>query len=77
MDKTFITHDFVARCLDGAIPLAVGIFGLLYYPRRIRRDIESGKLTLLQGAKNLKKVKIIACFAILFGIYLIVAGFFK
>jgi hypothetical protein len=77
MDKTIIAHDLIARCLDGAIPLAIGMFGLIYYPRRISREIESGKLTRLQGAKNLKKVKAIACFAILFGIYLIVAAFFK
>lgn len=77
MDKTFITYDFIGRCLDAAIPLAIGIIGLLYYPRRIRRDIKSGNLTEGQGRMRLQKVKTLSYFAILFGTYLIVQAFFK
>jgi hypothetical protein len=77
MNNIFSTHDFYARCFDAAIPLAIGIFGLIYYPWRIRREVASGKSTEEQGQTKLKKVKTLCYFAIIFGLYLIVSLFFK
>jgi hypothetical protein len=64
MNEPYITADFIGRCIDTAIPFALGIIGLLYYPRRIAKQIESGKLSEEDGKKRLKRARI-ACFAIM------------
>ena len=69
MDKSFINADFVGRCIDNAIWLGIGIFGLLYYPGKIRRDIKAGTLTEEQGASRLQKARIACCFAIAMGVF--------
>jgi hypothetical protein len=68
MNNPFLTPDFQARCIDNAIWLAIGIFGLLYYPRRIRRRIAAGTLTEARAKSQLTKVWLISYFAIAFGV---------
>jgi hypothetical protein len=70
-----ISYDFIGRCLDAAIPLAAGVIGLIYYPRRIQRDVESGSLTDGQAQAKLHKVKTLCYFAIVFALYLMVRAF--
>jgi hypothetical protein len=71
-----MTPDFVGRCIDTAIPLTVGLIGLVYYPRRIRKEVESGKWTEAEGKHRIIRFKI-ACFLfILLGV-LMLSKFFK
>jgi hypothetical protein len=56
MDKIVITPDFIGRCIDAAVPLVIGIIGLLYYPHRVAKNIESGKWSETEGKKKLKRV---------------------
>ena len=68
MEKSFLTADFVGRCIDNAIWLGIGIVGLLYYPWKIRRDIESSVLTEGQGKSRLQKVRMLCYCAIAVGV---------
>jgi hypothetical protein len=77
MDKKLIIYDFVGRGLYVAMLIAIGIISLFYYPRRIRQDVESGKLTIGQGKARLQKAKTVSWFLILFGILLTVETLFK
>jgi hypothetical protein len=72
MDKSFLTADLVGRCIDNAIWLGIGIFGLLYYPWKIRRDIKTSILTEEQGKARLKKVRLLCYFCIAMGVFRIV-----
>jgi hypothetical protein len=76
MNKTSITPDFIGQCIDTAIPFALGIIGLLYYPRRIAKRIESGKLSEEDGKKRLKRTRIACCAIMLLGV-LKLTEFFK
>jgi hypothetical protein len=68
MDKSFVTADFIGRCIDNAIWLGIGIVGLLYYPWKIRRDIASSILAEGQGKSRLQKVRMLSYFAIAVGL---------
>jgi hypothetical protein len=68
MDKVIVTPDFIGRCVDATIPLAIGIIGLIYYPRRTAKDIESGKRSEAEGKSRLKKLRIGCCLIILLGV---------
>ena len=61
-------NDLIARSVDNAVWFGVGIFGLLYYPCRIRRDVEANLLGSTQGATRLKKIRICCYFAIGVGV---------
>ena len=62
--------DFIGRSIDAAVPLAIGVFGLFYYPSRIEKDIKSGKRSEAEAKPMLKKLKIIFGLTTLLGIYL-------
>ena len=68
MDKSFLTPDFQARCIDNALWVGIGIFGLLYYPRRIRRRVEAGTLPEARAKSQLLRVRLISYFAIAIGV---------
>jgi hypothetical protein len=68
MNNSFVGPDFQARCIDNAIWVGIGIFGLLYYPRRIRRRVKAGTLTETRGKTQLTRVWLISYFAIGFGV---------
>jgi hypothetical protein len=76
MNQSFFTYDFIGRCIDTAIPFALGIIGLIYYPRRIAKQIESGKFSEAEGKSRLKKARI-ACYAIMLLGVLKLTEFFK
>jgi hypothetical protein len=69
MDTSFTTADLVGRCIDNAIWLGIGIFGLLYYPWKIRRDIKVSILTEGQGKSRLQKVRMLCYFCIAMGVF--------
>jgi hypothetical protein len=69
MDHSFATADFAGRFIDNGIWLGIGIVGLLYYPGRIRRDIEASILTKGQGKSRLQQVQALSCFAIVVGVF--------
>lgn len=71
-----MTPIFIGQCLDVAVPLAAGLIGLVYYPRRSARDIKTGKRSEEDGKKWLKKIKFVCYFAICFGLYKI-TDFFR
>jgi len=73
----FIATIFVTHYIDAAILLAAGIIGLFYYPRRVAKDIESGKRSEEDGKQWLKKIKFACYFAILYGICKAVVATFK
>jgi hypothetical protein len=64
----FAKADFIGRCIDTAIPLALGIFGLIYYPIRTAKDIKSGKKSEAEAKLFLKKNRIFCCLIILLGL---------
>lgn len=68
--------DFIGHCIDTAIPFAIGVIGLVYFPRRVRKDIESKKHSDEDGKKRLKKYKIF-CYLILLLGFLKLTEFFK
>jgi hypothetical protein len=68
----FMTPDFIGRCFDAAIPLAIGVFGLLYYPHKVAKNIESGKWSEAEGKKKLKGVWIAYGLIALFGVLQII-----
>lgn len=72
MDKTSITPDFIGRGLDAAVPLVIGVIGLLYYPHRVSKNIQSGKWSEAEGKKKLKRVWIAYGLIALLGILQIV-----
>jgi len=65
----FATADYIGRCGDNAIWLGIGIFGLLYYPWKIRRDIKANILTEGQGKSRLQKVRMLCYFSIAMGVF--------
>jgi hypothetical protein len=68
----FMTPDFIGRCVDAAIPLAIGLIGLLYYPHKVEKNVESGKWSEAEGKKKLKGVWIAYGAITLFGILQII-----
>jgi len=64
-----MTPVFIGKCLDVAVPLAAGLIGLFYYPRKVAREIEAGKVSIADGEKRLKIIKLACYFAICFGLY--------
>lgn len=76
MINAFSDYDFYGRCLDAAIPIVAGLICLVYYPRRFAKDVKAGKLSDIQAATRLKKVKLCCYFLLLFGLYKITTFFF-
>jgi hypothetical protein len=68
MDQSFLHADFVGRCIDNAIWLGIGIFGLLFYPWKIRRDIKADILTEAKGKARLFQVRMLSCFCLAVGL---------
>lgn len=58
MNQKIFTPDFVGHCIDAAIPLVLGIIGLLYYPHQIAKNVKSRKCSEDEGKKKLKRVLI-------------------
>jgi hypothetical protein len=68
MDNSTVTTDFLNRCIDNAAWIGVGIFGLWYYPRKIRRQVQSGRMSAARGKKSWMIVTGISYVAITIGV---------
>ena len=68
MDNHFDTFDFIWRCLDAAVPLALGTAVLIYFPRRFAREMEMGKRSGEEGRKLSKRVQILSYWVIGYGL---------
>jgi hypothetical protein len=62
------TSDLTGHYIDTAIPFALGIIGLIYYSRRIAKDITSGKRTEAEEKSRLRKIRIVCCMIMLLGV---------
>jgi len=74
MDPTFVKVDYVARCIDSAVYIGLGVAVLLVVPRQIRRKLESGKLTEVKAKSMSKVVLPLGCLLIGYGIFRIIVG---
>jgi hypothetical protein len=72
----YLFFDFIGHYFDTVLPFAIGMIGLLYYPRRIAKDIESGKRTQIEGEKMLKRLKWVWYLMFLFG-FVKITEFFR
>jgi hypothetical protein len=74
MDPTYVKVDYVARCIDNAIYIGLGVAVLLIAPRQIRRKHESGKITEAKAKTMSKVVWPMGLLMIGYGIFRIFAG---
>ena len=71
---TFGKVDYIARCIDNAVYLGLGVAVLLVMPRQIRRKLESGKITEAKAKTMSKLVWPMGLLLIGYGIFRIFAG---
>ncbi|MGA9452691.1 MAG: hypothetical protein WBW41_15260 [Verrucomicrobiia bacterium] len=74
MDPTFVKVDYVARCIDNAVYIGLGMAVLLIAPRQIRRKHETGKITEAKARTMSKVVWPLGCLMIGYGIFKIFIG---
>ena len=74
MDPTFVKVDYVARCIDNAVYIGLGVAVLFIVPRQIRSKLKSGKLTEAKAKSMSKVVLPLGCLLIGYGIFRIFAG---
>jgi hypothetical protein len=55
MSRHIPTGQQIGECVEYALFFGVGAYLAWFWPRRVRRQIESGKLTEEQGHQKLKK----------------------
>ncbi len=55
MARNIPTGQQVGACIEYALWFSAGAYLAWFWPRRVRRQIESGKLTKEQGRQKLKK----------------------
>jgi hypothetical protein len=55
MSRNIPTGQQIGSCVEYALWFGVGAYLAWFWPRRVRRQIESGKLTEEQGRQKLKK----------------------
>lgn len=55
MDPTFVKVDYIARCIDNAVYVGLGIAILLIVPYQIRHKLNLGKITN-EKAKTMSRV---------------------
>jgi hypothetical protein len=72
MDPTKV--DYVARCIDNAVYIGLGVAVLLIAPRQIKRKLEAGKLTEAKAKTMSKIVLPLGCLMIAYGVFRIVVG---
>lgn len=68
MNFSFTVYNLLGRCLDNSIWLGAGVLGLLYYPRRIRREVKAGTLGEIEAKKKLQTIRLCCYFAIAVGV---------
>jgi hypothetical protein len=55
MLATIDTGQFIGGCVENLLWVGVGAYVVWFWPRRVRRDIDSGKTTEGEGLAKLKK----------------------
>lgn len=55
MLATIGTGQFIGGCVENLIWVGAGVYVVWFWPRRVRRDIQSGKTPEEQGLAKLKK----------------------
>ena len=50
------TGQFIGGCVEDLIWVGFGVWVVWFWPRRVRRDIVSGKTTEMNGESKLKKL---------------------
>jgi len=61
--------DYIARCIDNAICIGLGVSVLLLMPGVIKRGLESGKMTEAK-AKTMSKLRwLCGCLFIIYGLF--------
>jgi hypothetical protein len=66
--------DYIARCIDNAIYIGLGVCVLSLLPVQIKRGLESGKMTL-EKAKTASKLRLpCGCLMIAYGLFKIFVG---
>jgi hypothetical protein len=74
MDLMFAQIDYIARCIDNAVYIGLGVAVLLIAPRQIRRKLESGKITEAKAKSMSKIVWPLGLLMIGYGIFRIFVG---
>jgi hypothetical protein len=74
MDPVPIRADFVARCIDNAVYIGLGIAVLIGAPYQIRRKLQSGKITEAKAKSMSKVVWPLGLFIIAYGVFRICTG---
>jgi hypothetical protein len=74
MDPTSIKVDYVARCVDNAVYIGLGVAVLLIAPHQIRQKLKSGKITEEKAKTMSKVVWPLGLLLIGYGIFRIIAG---
>ena len=55
MFATIGTGQFIGGCVEDLIWVGIGTYVVWFWPRRVRRDIESGKTPVEQGLAKVNK----------------------
>ena len=66
--------DYIARCIDNAIYIGLGICWLLLLPGQIKRAVERGKMTEAKAKTVLKFRWPFGCLMIAYGIFRVIVG---
>jgi len=74
MDPTYVKIDYVARCIDNAVYIGLGVAVLIIVPYQIRRKLQSGKITETKAKTMSKVVWPLGLVLIAYGVFRIVAG---
>lgn len=74
MDPTYVKIDYVARCIDNAAYIGLGVAVLLIAPYQIRRKLQSRKITEAKAKTMSKVVWPLGVLMIGYGVFRIFAG---
>jgi hypothetical protein len=66
--------DYVARCIDNAVYIGLGLAVLFVMPHQIKRKLQTGKITEAKAKTMSKIVLPLGCLLIVYGIFRIFAG---
>jgi hypothetical protein len=75
MDPTTAGNvDYIARCIDNAIYIGLGIAVLFVVPRQIKRKLDAGKFAEAKAKSMSNIVRPLGCLMIAYGIFKIIVG---
>ena len=74
MDPSLLKSDCVARCVDNAIYIVLGVLVVVFAPRQLHKKMENGKITKEKAKTMSKAVWPLGCLLIGYGIFRIFVG---